>query len=239
MSPLALLVNHKPETASNTKNYATPFFLVIEDHPEVGQNNCEFLRLMEPQCSCVNVDTPEKGVEQMRQEISDLVVVDLQFGTVGGEQSAKPGIELLKQIFEYYPTVNVLVYTSEPNFLRQLIPQISKHQGGFALVNKMERRSAFLEGARCAIEGQFKVHRELMKEMQLSQQDLEILNLLCNHALTDRAIAERMHVSLKTAQNYVQRLKVKLNIEHLDDGQNVNSRVAICITAMGRKLIAS
>ncbi|WP_052672533.1 response regulator transcription factor [Aliterella atlantica] len=237
MSPLSLLATHKPETALQATNSETPFFLVIEDHPEVGQNNCEFLRIMSPQCSCISVDTPQKGVEQLRQGIPDLVVVDLQFGTVGGEQSAKPGLELLKQIFEYYPTVNILVYTSEPTFLRQLIPQISKYQGGFAVVNKMERRSAFLEGARCAIEGQLKVHRELMKEMQLSQQDLEILDLLCNHALTDRAIAERMHVSLKTAQNYVQRLKVKLDIEHLDDGQNVNPRVAICMTAMGRKLV--
>ena len=100
----------------------------------------------------------------------------------------------------------------------------------------MERRSAFLEGARCAIEGQLKVHRELMKQMQLSQQDLEILDLLCNRALTDRAIAERMHVSLKTAQNYVQRLKAKLDIDHLD-GQNTNSRVAICMVATARKLI--
>jgi DNA-binding NarL/FixJ family response regulator len=49
-------------------------------------------------------------------------------------------------------------------------------------------------------------NRELMKEMQFTQPDLEILDLLCNHALTDRAIAERMHVSHKTVQKYVQRL---------------------------------
>lgn len=237
MSPLSLIANYELEDVSRTTKSKSLVFLVIEDHPEVGQNNCEFLKMIEPECSCISVDTPEKGVEQLRQGMPDLVVVDLQFGTVGGEQSAKPGLELLKQIFEYYPTVNILVYTSEPTFLRQLIPQISRHQGGFAVVNKMERRSTFLAGARCAIEGQLKVHRELMKEMQLSQQDLEILDLLCNHALTDRAIAQRLHVSLKTAQNYVQRLKVKLDIEHLDDGQNVNPRVAICMTAIGRKLV--
>ncbi len=217
-------------------NYNPPLFLVIEDHPEVGQNNCQFLRMLEPQCNCVNVDTPEKGAEQLELKIPNLLVVDLQFGTVGGEQSAKPGLTLLKQIFECYPTVNILVYSSEPSCLRQLFPQISKHQGGFVIVNKMERRSAFLEGARSALDRQLKVHRDLMKEMQLTQQDLEILDLLCNQALTDRAIAERLHVSHKTAQNYVQRLKAKLDIDHLD-GQNTNSRVAICMVATARKLI--
>ena len=217
-------------------NCKPPLFLVIEDHPEVGQNNCEFLQMIEPQCCCVSVDTPEKGAEELKQELPDLVVVDLQFGTVWGEQSAKPGLALLRQIFEHYPAMNILVYTSEPGCLRQLIPQIGKHQGGFAVVNKMERRSAFLEGARGALDGQLRVHRELMKEMPLSQQDLEILDLLCNQALTDQAIAERMHVSHKTAQNYVQRLKAKLDIDHLD-GQNVNPRVAVCMAAIGRKLI--
>lgn len=214
-----------------------PLFLVIEDHPEVGQNNCEFLRTIAPQCSCISVDTPEKGAEQLKQAIPNLVVVDLQFGIVGGEQSAKPGLALLKQIFECYPTLNILVYTSEPNCLRQVIPQIGKHQGGFVVVNKMERRSAFLEGVRSALDGQLKLHRELLKDMPLNQQDLEILDLLCNHALTDQAIAQRLHVSIKTAQNYVQRLKTKLNVEHLDDGQNVNPRVAVCMAAIGRKLL--
>jgi len=212
------------------------FFLVIEDHPEVNQNNCKFLQMLEPQCTCVGVSTPEEGIEQLELEIPDLLVVDLQFGTVGGGQSAKPGLAMLKQIFERYPTVNILVYSSEPNCLRQLIAQIGKHQGGFVVINKMERRNAFLEGVRCALEGQLKVHRDLMKEMQLTQQELEILDLLCNQALSDRAIAQQMHVSHKTAQNYVQRLKAKLDIESLDD-QNTNSRVAVCMAAIDRKLI--
>lgn len=214
----------------------SPFFLVIEDHPEVGQNNCEFLRTIESQCSCINVDTPEKGIEQLKQKTPKLVVVDLQFGTFRGEQSAKPGLALLKQIFEHYPMLNILVYTSEPNYLRQVISHIGKHKGGFVVVNKMERRSAFLQGVRSAIEGQLKIHRELMREMPLNQQDLEILDLLCNHAFTDQAIAQQMHVALKTAQNYVQRLKAKLDIEHIDD-QNTNPRVAVCMAAIGRKLI--
>lgn len=217
-------------------NHQSPLFLVIEDHPEVGQNNCEFLRIVAPQCCCINVETPEQGIEQLKQGIPDLVVADLQFGKVGGGQSAKPGLILLKQIFKCYPTMNILVYTSEPSFLMQLKAEINKHQGGFAVVNKMERRSAFLDGVRSALDGQIKVYRELMREMPLTGKDLEILDLLCNHALTDQAIAQRLHVSHKTAQNYVQRLKAKLDIEH-NEGQDINPRVAVCMVAIERKLI--
>lgn len=222
----------------DTINAQVRRFLIIEDHPEVSQNNGEFLRMIDPQCCCINVDTPERGLDQLGQEKPDLVVVDLQFGTLTGEESAKPGLMLLKQIFEQHPMVNVLVYTSEPSYLRQVLKQIFEHQGGFVVVNKMERRSAFLEGARSALEGQCRIPRNLMNEMPLTDKDMAVLDLLCNHALTDQAIAERMHISLKTAQNYVQSLKVKLNVDQLD-GQDTNTRVAVCMAATKRRLIGT
>ena len=89
-----------------------PLFLVIEDHPEVAQNNCCFLQKIQPSAHCVCVETPEQGLARLELESPELVVLDLQFGTITGEQSAKPGIELLRQIFEQFPDPNILVYTS-------------------------------------------------------------------------------------------------------------------------------
>lgn len=215
---------------------ASPRFLIIEDHPEVGQNNCEFLRLAAPECHCTMVDTPEKGLTQLQQAIPDLVVVDLQFGTLTGEASVQPGLALLKQMFDQYSTVNILVYTSEPSYLRQVLKPIFEHQGGFVVVNKMERRNAFIEGAHSALAGQCRIPRNLMNEMPLTEKDLAVLDLLCNQALTDQAIADRLHISLKTAQNYVQSLKVKLNADQLE-GQPTNTRIAVCMAAMQRRLI--
>jgi hypothetical protein len=45
-----------------------------------------------------------------------------------------------------------------------------------------------------------------------------------------------MNVSLKTAQNSVQRLKAKLGIDYLDEN-NTSTRVALCIEAIRRKII--
>jgi DNA-binding CsgD family transcriptional regulator len=152
-----------------------------------------------------------------------------------GEQSAEPGLELLRHIFENYPTLNVMVYSSEPLLLTPLVGLISKHQGGFAAVNKMERRSVFLEGAKSALNGELRMPRELRGLTKLTEREIEVLNLLCKEALTDQAIADRIHTSKKTVQNCIQRLKEKLDIFGSED--EINARVAMCMAAVQRKLI--
>jgi len=131
-------------------------FLVVEDHPEVAQNNCEWLQRIAADAQCIAVSNPMDAIRRLQREQPDLVVVDLLYGQTSGEQSAEPGLELLRHIFENYPTLNVMVYSSEPLLLTPLVGLISKHQGGFAAVNKMERRSVFLEGAKSALNGELR-----------------------------------------------------------------------------------
>jgi Fic family protein len=50
------------------------------------------------------------------------------------------------------------------------------------------------------------------------------------------AIAQRLHVSLKTAQNYIQRLKIKLGVDLADS--DTSSRVGLCMEAIRRKLLS-
>ena len=45
-----------------------------------------------------------------------------------------------------------------------------------------------------------------------------------------------MHVSLRTAQNYVQRLKEKLDIDSWVDS-TTSARVAVCMEAVRRKFL--
>ncbi len=213
-----------------------PLFLVVEDHPEVAQNNCDWLLRLEAQARCVKVETPEQALARLKLETPDLAVLDLLFGQTSGEQSAEPGLDLLRLIFEQYPSLNIMVYSSEPMLLAPLVERIGNHVGGFAAVNKMERRTQFLEGARSALNGELRMPKELRRMTRLTERELEVLGFLCKDCLTDQAIAERLHVSKKTAQNYVQRLKEKLDIELVDES-HTNSRVAVCMEAMRRKLL--
>jgi DNA-binding NarL/FixJ family response regulator len=214
-----------------------PLFLVVEDHPEVASNNCRFIQKLESSAVCIPVETPLQALERLRLETPDLIVVDLQYGTRSGEQSGKPGLVFLEQIFQDYPQLNILIYTSEFSLLKSLGKPIEQHAGGFVVVSKLERRRAFLEGVRGALNGELRLPRALQQELrlQLSEQELQVLEMLCKESLTDSAIAQQMHVSLRTAQNYMQRLKVKLEIDI--DEKSTSSRVALCMEAVRRKLL--
>lgn len=217
-------------------NNQTPVFLIVEDHPEVAENNCYFLNKLEPKAICITVDTPEKALVRLKSEMPSLAVIDLQFTTNRGEQLAQPGLDLLQEIFVNYPNLNILIYTSEYSYLNQLINPIGHHLGGFVVVSKLQRRNAFIEGAKNALNGQLQLPRELRQKINLNERDLELLELVCKESLTDKAIASRLNISLKSVQNYVQRLKVKLNIHHSELGE-ISVRVELCMEALRRKLI--
>ncbi|BAU62910.1 two component transcriptional regulator, LuxR family [Stanieria sp. NIES-3757] len=211
-------------------------FLILEDHPEVAQNNCLFLQKFNPEAICQIVDTHIAALERINLETPDLVIVDLLFGTLTGEQSAQASLNFLQQVFQDYPKLNILIYTSEYSYLKSLTTAIAHHQGGFVVVSKLERRRAFLEGVKHALDGKLEIPRELRYDIELDERELQVLILLCRESLTDKAIAQRMNISLKTVQNCVQRLKAKLGIDYFDQ-DNTSARVALCMEAVRRKLI--
>lgn len=217
---------------------ASRLFFVLEDHPEVAQNNCKFLKMLDSDAICIPIEHPDTVLKRLKLESPDLIVVDLQFGRRDGTESAQPGLDFLKVILEKYSTLNVLIYTSQYSWLQRLGEAIQYHEGGFVVVSKLQRRKAFLEGAEGALNQEFRVPRELQQYLQLTltERDVQILHLVCQESLTDRAIAQRLHVSLKTAQNYIQRLKIKLGVDLADS--DTSSRVGLCMEAIRRKLLS-
>lgn len=214
----------------------SPLFLILEDHPEVAQNNCLFIQKLQPDAICQITHTPTEALERLKLETPDLMIVDLLFGASNGEQSAQPSLDLLRKVFQDYPLLNILIYTSEYRYLQPLTKLISRHQAGFVVVSKLERRKAYLTGVKHALEGKLEIPRELRYDIDLDPRELQVLRLLCEEYLTDKAIAQRLNVSLKTAQNCVQHLKAKLGIDFLDE-HDTSTRVALCMEAVRRKLI--
>ncbi len=164
-----------------TENSKPLLFLILEDHPEVAENNCLFLQKQEPMALCTVVNNHTDALECIKLEMPNLVIVDLLFGTLTGAQYAIPSLNFLRQVFQDYPLLNILIYTSEYNYLKPL-------------------------------------------------------SLLCQHSLTDKAIAQQLNLSLKSVQNCVQRLKMKMDIDYLDEN-TTSARVALCMQAVRLKLI--
>lgn len=223
-------------TAYFEKRSSKPIFFVLEDHPEVAENNCLYLKKIEPSATCVVLNQPQQARERLELETPSLFVIDLQIGNITGEQSARETLELLEYIFGDYPKLNILVYTSEHSYLRPLKKLISKHQGGFVIASKMKRRKHFVAGAKSALVGQLVLPPDLRQELDFSLIETQILHLLCQQYLTDKAIAQELNVSVRKVQNHIQQLKLKLDIDGLESS-SISFRVALSMEAVRRKML--
>ena len=223
-------------TAYSQKPKSKAIFFVLEDHPEIAENNCLYLQKIEPSATCVVINQPQQARERLELEVPSLFVIDLQIGNFTGEQSAKDSLELLEYIFTNFFTLNILVYCSEHSYLRPLKKLISKHQGGFVVASKMERRKYFIQGAKSALGGQLVLPPDLRQELDFSPIETQILQLLGQKYLTDKAIAQELNVSVRKVQNHIQQLKLKLEIDGLEPN-STSFRVALSMEAVRRKLL--
>ena len=211
-------------------------FWIIEDHLEVAHNNCDWLKKLEIESECLIFSNPNQAQERLEIEQPDLIILDLLYGQSSGIQSAELGLNFLSFLLKNYSQFNILIYSSEPFLLQPIIKEISSHIGGFVIVNKLSRRTLFLEGVISALKGELRIPKDLRREITLTDKELEVLNLLCKEYLSDTQLAEKLNISKRTAQGYIQRLKEKLNINYLDN-KKTNYRVALCVEAVKRKLI--
>jgi response regulator of citrate/malate metabolism len=69
----------------NTTESKPLIFLIIEDHPEVADNNCLFLEKLEPSAICTIAATHPEALERLKLEPVALAVVDLLVGSLTGE----------------------------------------------------------------------------------------------------------------------------------------------------------
>ncbi|MEH2161270.1 MAG: hypothetical protein V7K38_09515 [Nostoc sp.] len=95
-------------------------FIVVEDHPEVAQNNCDFLRKFDPSAVCIIANTPQEALQRIQIETPDLIVLYLQFVSPSDSQSAKSFLELLELIFNAYSSLNIL--TALPAIMQYSFP---------------------------------------------------------------------------------------------------------------------
>lgn len=218
------------------KSLHQPIFFVLEDHPEIAENNCIYLQKINPNAICVVFIKPQQVWERLKLESPSLFVIDLQISTATGEQSAKESLKLLEYIFKQYPTANILIYCGEHSYLRPFIDSISKHQGGFVVVSKMKRRKYFVEGVKRALAGELILPPDIRHEVNFSAIETQILQLMCQKYLTDKAIAQELNVSVRKVQNHIHKLKLKLDIDTLEPC-STNFRVALSMEVVRRKLL--
>lgn len=77
---------------------------------------------------------------------------------------------------------------------------------------------------------------DLRDKLELNSTELQILELLCKESLQDKEIALKLNLSDRTTQKHIEKIKIKLGLDLLDK-QKTNSRVALCMEALRKKLV--
>ncbi|MDP9836385.1 DNA-binding NarL/FixJ family response regulator [Neorhizobium huautlense] len=219
--------------------------LIIEDDALHRSYLNEAVRAALPECDAVTEsENGRLGEVDARKLRAEFVVMDLQM-------SERNGIEAARTIWRERPDTKILFWSnySDEAYVRgvsRIVPEGATY--GYVLKStseerlKLALRSVFLE-SQCVIDREVRgiQQKGMGSGHGLSDAEYEILVDVAL-GLTDKTIASRKKLSLRTVQNRLQQLYEKLEVyqETGDDESRYNLRTrAVAVALMRRVLNAS
>ncbi|MQY49548.1 response regulator [Rhizobiales bacterium RZME27] len=219
--------------------------LIIEDDALHRSYLNEAVRSALPECDAVTEsENGRLGEVEARKLRAEFVVMDLQM-------NERNGIEAARTIWRERPDTKILFWSnySDEAYVRgvsRIVPEGATY--GYVLKStseerlKLALRSVFLE-SQCVIDREVRgiQQKGMGSGHGLSDAEYEILVDVAL-GLTDKTIASRKKLSLRTVQNRLQQLYEKLEVyqEDGDDESRYNLRTrAVAVALMRRVLNAS
>jgi DNA-binding NarL/FixJ family response regulator len=218
--------------------------LIVEDDPLHRSYLREQVSAALPECSVIHeAANGQEGETLARQHRSAHVVMDLQM-------NARNGIEAARTIWCERPDTRILFWSNyaDEAYVRgvsRIVPAGAAY--GYVLKStseerlKLALRSIFVEN-QCVIDNEVRgmQQRSFAKSSGFSESEYEILMDIAL-GMTDRAISERRHLSLRSVQNRLQRIYAKLDVHqeagtHREDSP-FNLRARAVAVAFLRKLL--
>lgn len=218
--------------------------LIVEDDPLHRSYLNEQVSAALPECDAVIEAVDGLEAERLaRQHRTGFVVMDLQM-------SARNGIEAARTIWREQPETRILFWSnySDEAYVRgvsRIVPNGAAY--GYVLKSaaddrlKLALRSIFIEN-QCVIDNEVRgmQQRSFAPASGFSETEYEILVDIAL-GMTDRAISQRRHLSLRSVQNRLSQIYDKLDIHratesHRDDGV-FNLRARAVSVALLRKLL--
>ncbi len=219
--------------------------LIVEDDPLHRSYLHEAVRAALPECDMVvEAENGQSGEIEARKSRMEHVVMDLQM-------SERNGIEAARTIWRERPDTKILFWSnySDEAYVRgvsRIVPEGATY--GYVLKSasderlKLALRSVFVE-SQCVIDREVRgiQQKSLGNAHGLTDAEYEILVDVAL-GLTDKAIAQRKRLSLRSVQNRLQQLYEKLDVYDLpDDGMEgwYNLRMRAVAVALLRKVLNS
>ncbi len=191
--------------------------MVVDDHPIVRQGLTQLIR-DEPDLDIVGAAAShEEALAMMDAHEPDLAILDLSLGK-------ESGLDLLKIMRTRRPSMRVLVLSmhDEAYYADRVL-----RAGAIGYIMKQEPAENVITAVRQALVGKVYLSEAIAASMLtrlvgrketgvspidlLSDRELQVLQLIGKGRGT-RQIAEQLHLSIKTVENYREHIKSKLNL---------------------------
>lgn len=216
--------------------------LIIEDDPLHRTFLQEAVRAALPECrEVLEADDGVEGEALARTHAAEQVILDLQM-------PGRNGIEAARTIWKERPETRILFWSNyaDEAYVRgvsRIVPDGAAY--GYVLKSaaeerlKLALRSIFVEN-QCVIDREVRglQQKSLGQTNGFSDAEYEILVDMAL-GLTDRVIARRRNLSLRSVQNRLQQLYDKLEVYHSlgEEAGAINLRTRAVTVALLRKLL--
>ncbi|MEG4580738.1 response regulator transcription factor [Microcoleus sp. MON1_C5] len=195
--------------------------LVVDDHELILSGTIDLLKRQYPQAEILSAKTAQNALQQVEAFEPNLVIMDLSLPeTFGNTAEINRGIKSLGTLMKNYSTLNLVVQSSYVKALVRIKPDIDAHEGGFTVADKGLSSQEMLKRIDLALKGV--THTKDLKRPpgEVKPEWLEVLNLAFEEELEDKAIADRMNLSLRTVRHYWTKVQDVLGV-YPEDGKSL------------------
>jgi DNA-binding NarL/FixJ family response regulator len=204
-------------TRNNRKKRAR--VLIVDDHPAVREALAMLIGRQADLEVCGEAADLSEALRLVADSQPDVAVIDISLKT-------GCGIDLIKRIKDHNNTLRMLVWSTHSE---SLYAERALRAGALGYVNKDQATEKIVEGIRRVLEGKVylseamietMLHRTVGEERKeinrspldtLANRELEVFRLI-GEGIRTAAIAERLHLSVKTIETYRDRIRQKLDL---------------------------
>ena len=192
--------------------------LIVDDHPLVRESIAALLSQERDFAVCGEAQDAQEALPLIAKTKPDIVILDLQL-------KSGDGLEVVKLITESSPETKVLVFSGHDEFVYAL--RVVR-AGASGFVGKAEPSENFIAALRTVANGGVALSEAVRNGVlnsvvkgkaavahasveSLTDRELQIFTLF-GQGMRARAIAEHLHLSLKTVETHRANMKEKLNL---------------------------
>jgi DNA-binding NarL/FixJ family response regulator len=192
--------------------------LIVDDHPMMRQGLGLLIENEPDLAVCGEAERAHEALDAVQKLQPDLVLVDITLPD-------KSGLELIKDIVAMYPGLPALVISMHDE---TLYAERVLRAGGRGYIMKQEGGKKLVQAMRTVLAGQIYVSDKMSAKIlelfsgrpgsaqspieKLTDREFEIFRLI-GEGLDTRAIAQKLHISVKTVEVHRVNIKEKLDLK--------------------------